>query len=134
MPDRIPALQAALEAVENALGALTEKTDLTEAALRRLRRVTVLTILGLVLDFTLTLAVGWGWNTVSNSQERVNELAAAVRAESDRNKTAECAVITLFLQFEPKTLANPAYTAEQHAQQEQAYATLRQISRDLQCP
>lgn len=134
MSDRIPVLQEALASVEKALKALTDKADLTAVALRRVKRVTVLTVAGLILDFTLTLAVGWGWNTVHANQVRLNDLAASVQLESDRNKTAECAMVALFLQFEPKTLANPGYTPEQHTQQIQAYETLRQIARDLQCP
>jgi hypothetical protein len=134
MPDRIPALQESLAAVDAALEELSKTVRLDEQTLRRTRNTARLAVFGLLLDITLTVLVGWGLVGVSDNQSRVNSLQAAIQSETDRTQKAECAFIALFLQFEPKTTSNPAYTPEQHALQAQAYATLRQIGTDLQCP
>lgn len=133
MPDRIPSLQKALVAVEGALDTLMEKVSLDEATLRRLKRLTVVLTCSVIFDVALTVLVGWGLAGVTTNQARINELQSSVQQEADRSRTAQCAVITLFLQFEPKTLANPAYTDEQKALQTQAYTTLTQIAKDLEC-
>lgn len=134
MTERIPAIQKALAAVENALEALTEKVSFDEAMLRRVKRTAIVAAIGVVLDITLTVLITWGLAGVSNNQARINQLQAALQSETDRNRTAQCAMVALFLQFEPRTLSNPTYTEEQRDQQKQAYATLRGIAHDLQCP
>jgi hypothetical protein len=134
MPERIPALQNSLAAAEAALEELSTAVRLDEQTLRRTRNTARVAVFGLLLDITLTVLVGWGLVGVTDNQTRVNNLQSALQAETDRNSKAQCAFIALFLQFEPKTINNPAYTPEQHALQAQAYTTLRQIGTDLQCP
>lgn len=127
-------LAAALVRTEQTLADLAQKVDIHQTTLRRNKIALRLAIFGLALDMTLTVLVGWGLVGIGDSQSRINQLQVAQQYETDHTKTAECAIVTLFLQFEPKTINNPAYTSEQHALQAQAYATLRQIGTDLQCP
>lgn len=133
MPERIPAIQQALADTEAALKELTGQVDFDEATLRRTKNTARVALFGLILDITLTVFVGWGLVGVNHDQTRINELQASVQAEADHSRLAQCAIITLFLQFEPKSLANPNYTAEQRALQVQAYQTLRQIGDNLGC-
>ncbi|MFI5542082.1 hypothetical protein ACIA5H_37575 [Nocardia sp. NPDC051900] len=133
MPERIPALQTALAQAQTAIEKLSKKVDLDEHTLRRTKRTARLALFSVVLDLTLTALVGWGLVGVNDNQDRITTLQSTVQIETERTKTALCAVITLFLQFEPRTISNPTYTEEQRAQQVQAYQVLRQIDRDLGC-
>lgn len=133
MPDRIPRIEQGLNDAVDALNALSEQVNLDESTLRRVKVVAGVAVFGLILDITLTVLVGWGLFGVNQNQDRINELQYSVKQEADRSRAGQCAVITLFLQFEPKTLANPAYTDEQKTLQAQAYTTLKQIAHDLEC-
>lgn len=133
MTERIPAIQEGLAAAVTALDDLATKVSIDEVTLRRVKRSTTIATIGVIADIALTVLMGWGLVGVNNNQARVNQLQAAVQQEADQSRTAQCAMVALFLQFEPKTLANPAYTEEQHALQVQAYATLKQIAKDLEC-
>lgn len=133
MPDRSE-LAEALERTQAVLEELTGKVEIHQTTLRRNKIALRLAVFGLVLDMTLTVLVGWGLFGVGGNQAKINQIQATQQTETDRTQSAECAFVTLFLQFEPKTINNPAYTADQHAIQAQAYSTLRQIGADLQCP
>jgi len=141
MPDRIPVIQQALADAVTAIDQLDEKLTLDEVTLdevksttRRLKVTTAITLMSVLLDIALTVLVGWGLFGLNHNQARINQLQAAVQSEADRGRAGQCAMVTLFLQFEPKTLSNPSYTDEQKGLQTQAYTTLRQIALTLECP
>ena len=127
MPDRATDLAQSLKDAEEAVKELGRKVDVTEATSRRAKFASAAAVvaaaaalIGVVMAVVLTARV-------EANQERIAEL-------NERNRTAQCAVNSLFLQFEPRTTTNPAYSEEQRAQQLEAYKTLRRISADLGCP
>lgn len=134
MPERIPALQKSLADAEAALEELSNTVRVDEATLRRTKNTARVAVFGLLLDITLTVMVGWGLAGVNSNQDRVNQLAATVQSETDRNKSAQCAVNSLLLQYASRSMTSPAYTPEQHQAQTQAVETLKKIGTDLQCP
>lgn len=133
MPDRATELATALQNTEDALNALSTKVGVNERTARSAKLAARLALIGFVLDIALTVFVGLGLFGVNHNQDRINSLQTALQVETDRNKESTCAMIALFLQFEPKTTTNPSYTEEQRAQQTQAYQTLHQISDALGC-
>jgi len=141
MPDQKSELAQALTDAEAAVRDLSEKVTLNEAATARAntaasraRFASKAALFGILLDMVLTVLVWWGLIGVDQNQGRINDLQVQQQEQVERNRTAQCAVNALLLQFEPRTTTNPAYTEEQRAEQRQVYATLRQISRDLGCP
>lgn len=132
MPD-LTELAEALERTEGLLHDVADMVDIHQTTLHRGKVAFTMAIVGLVADLTLTVFLGWGLFGVNHNQDRINSLQSAVQLETDRNKTSQCAVVTLFLQIAPKMIANPGYTPEQHALQAQAYQTLQQIGQDLGC-
>lgn len=127
MPERVAALVEALADTERAVDSLADKINVHDKTLLRVKIAGVLAAAG------IAIALGLGVAVVEN-QAKINHLQTALSQETERNKNAQCAVDALFLQFEPRTLANPSYTDEQKQLQKQLYATLRQISADLGCP
>lgn len=126
MPDKATELATALQNTENALNDLSAKVGVNERTARSARFAAKLALVGFMLDMILTVAVGWGLFGVNSNQSRIDELQA-------RNKQSTCAMVALFLQFEPRTTTSPSYTEEQRALQLKAYQTLHQISEDLGC-
>lgn len=133
MPDRANDLTVALGKTEKAVNRLSATVGVHESTLKRVSVASAVAMVGLLLDLTLTILVGLGLAGVNHNQDRINELQDRVLIENARNKSAQCAFIALFLQFEPRTTVNPTYTEEQRAQQKEAYTTLRQIGADLGC-
>lgn len=133
MPDRATELAKTLAGAEAAVRELSEKVSINEAATMRAKRAAWLALGGIAFDLVLTFLIGWGLFGVDTNQDRINELQVDQTMQTDRNRTAQCAVNALLLQFEPRTLSNPAYTEQQREEQRQVYATLRQINRDLGC-
>lgn len=133
MPDRATELTVALQKSERAVNNLAETVGVHESTLNRVKITSAVALVGLLLDLTLTVLVGFGLAGVDRNQDRIADLHAKVLAETERNTTAQCAFIALFLQFAPRTTNNPSYTEEQRARQVQAYETLRGIGRDLGC-
>lgn len=141
MPDRATELAQVLRDTERAVRELSDKVDVNEDAVREAKTAarsaslaSKLALAGWVFDGILTVAIGFGLLGVDHNQDRVNQLQTDLQEQTERNRTAQCAVNGLFLQFEPRTLTNPSYTEEQKELQRQLYATLRQISTDLGCP
>lgn len=134
MPDLPKDLAGALERTEDAVQRLARTVDFNEATLRRVAVAISVGLAGLILDLVLTVAVGWGYFGVTSNQDKISDLQESAQVETERNRSAQCAVNALLLQFAPRTTVNPSYTEEQRAQQIQAYQTLRQISADLGCP
>ncbi|MFE7798995.1 hypothetical protein [Nocardia sp. NPDC057440] len=126
MPDRASELATTLKNTENAVRELSAQVNLNEQAVRSAKFASRAALVGIAFDMLLTAVVGWGLFGVDNNQDRIDELQS-------RNKRSTCAMVALFLQFEPRTTTNPGYTEEQRAQQVTAYQTLRQISHDLGC-
>ncbi|MEU2106510.1 hypothetical protein [Nocardia sp. NPDC019255] len=133
MPDRATELATTLQATEQAVRELSQQVGINEVAVRRAKFAAKAALVGIVLDSILTVLVGLGLFGVDHNQDRINDLQTTQQVETQRNKAAMCAFITLFLQFEPRTTTNPAYSEQQRAQQIQAYGTLRQIGLDLGC-
>lgn len=133
MPD-MTGIREALEQANDAVTVLSDRLDLQEGTTRRIKRANRIVLFSVLFDVALTLAVGYGLLGVDRNQGRINDLQETLQVQTERNRTAQCAVNALFLQFEPRTTVNPSYTDEQRAQQVQAYATLRQIGADLGCP
>jgi hypothetical protein len=134
MPDRASELATTLKNTESAVRELSAQVTINEAATRRAKFASKAALVGIVLDMLLTVLVGWGLLGVDHNQARLDELQAAQTAETNRNREAQCAMVLLFLQFEPRTTTNPSYSDDQRRQQVEAYQTLRQISSDLGCP
>lgn len=128
MPDRaeLSSLRAALEETSEAVGRLASTTRVHQATLRRVK--VAIAVAAIAVLVALAVAV-----FVYRNQQRLDHLQAAMQVETDRNKSSQCAMIALFVQFEPKTTTNPNYTGEQRQQQLQAYQTLRGIAHDLGC-
>jgi hypothetical protein len=126
MPERIAELTAALAGAERAIITLSETVDVHQSTLRRVK-------FAFALLLTLTALVGVGLYGVYHNQDRINHLQTALQVETERNKSSQCAMIALFLQFEPRTISNPSYTEEQRALQAQAYASLKDNSNKLGC-
>lgn len=134
MADRILELTHALTQTHETLEDLADRVEVQQGTLRRVRRTTALTIIGLILDISLTVLVGWGLNGVNDNQDRINQLTVALKTETDRNRSGQCAVVSLFLSLQPQVQKNPAYTPDQRATQQTAFTTLAQIGRTLECP
>lgn len=126
MSDLAGELTAALTSAEAAITRLSETVDVHQSALWRIK-------FAFALMTVLVVLVGYGLYAVNQNQDRINELQTALQVETDRNKSAQCAMVLLFLQFESRTTVNPSYSEEQRALQKQAYKTLRQIGTDLGC-
>lgn len=140
MSDPKSELAQALTDAEAAVRDLSEKVTLNEAATARAntaasraRFASKAALFGIVLDMVLTVLVWWGLIGVDTNQDRINTLQAQQQEQTDRTRTAQCAVNSLLLQFEPRTLSNPSYSEEQRAEQRRVYDTLRQINADLGC-
>lgn len=134
MPDRIPELHDTLTRTQQTLENLAGRVDVQQVTMRRVRRTTVLTIIGLVLDISLTVLVGWGLFGVHGNQDRVGQLQTALQTETNRNRTGQCAVIDLFLSLRTQMQKNPNYTDAQRAIQLQAFTQLARVSQTLECP
>jgi cell division protein FtsN len=133
MPDRATELAATLENTEKAVRQLSETVNVTEASARRSKTASMLALVGIACCIVLTAIVGWGYFRIDHNQDRINTLQATQTLETGRNREAQCAIIELFLQFEPRTLSNPTYSEQQRYQQIAAYQTLRQIRTRLEC-
>jgi hypothetical protein len=133
MPDRATELATTLKNTEQAVRDLSNQVSINETAVRRARRASTLALVGITLDMILTVLFGLGLFGLNHNQDRINQIQTQQRIETERNTAAQCAFISLFLQFEPRTTTNPSYTDQQRAQQIQAYTTLRQIGVDLGC-
>ncbi|MEV0357094.1 hypothetical protein AB0H71_13635 [Nocardia sp. NPDC050697] len=112
---------------------LTEKISINEAAIRRAKFAANTALVAFVLALVGIALIGLGLFRIDSNQDQINTLQSEQQVQTDRNKIATCAMVALFLQFEPRTLSNPAYTEEQKAEQVQAYARLRQTGIDLGC-
>ncbi len=133
MSEKAQDLARALANAEAAVKDFGDKLTVNEAAVKRAKFAATAALCGIVFDLLLTVLIGWGLGEVDTNQDRINELQTDQTIQTDRNRTAQCAVNALLLQFEPRTLANPAYTAEQREEQVRVYDTLRGINHDLGC-
>lgn len=119
MPERIAGIVTAIEEVTAVLRALDKTVHIHEHTLRLVKALSAALLIAIILALFLLY--------------RQDRLQREVRTESDTTRTALCAEISLFLQFESRTTSNPTYTPAQVAQQLGAYKILRQIQADLEC-
>lgn len=133
MPDRATDLAKTLGKAEEAVKELSAKLTVNETAVKRAKFAATAALCGIAFDMLLTVLIGWGLFGVDTNQDRINNLQMQQQEQTDRTKTAQCAVNALLLQFEPRTLSNPSYTEGQRAEQKRVYDTLRQINTDLGC-
>lgn len=133
MPDRATQLAQSLQDAENALRDLSEKVTVNQATARRAKFAAKAALWGLGFHLILVALIAWGLYLVDTNQDRIEDLQQTQQVQTDRTRTAQCAVNALLLQFEPRTLSNPAYTEEQRQEQMRVYDTLRHINRDLGC-
>lgn len=133
MPDRATQLAQSLQDAEQAVRDLSEKVNVNEATIRRAKFAATAALWGIGFHLLLVVLIGWGLHEVDANQHRIEDLQQTQQAQTERNRTAQCAVNALLLQFEPRTLSNPSYTEEQRREQIRVYETLRSINRDLGC-
>src|SRR5690606_24768266 len=110
-----------LQDAESAVRDLSEKVNVNEATTKRAKFAATAALWGIGLHLVLVALIGWGLYQVDTNQHRIRDLQQTQQVQTDRNKTAQCAVNALLLQFEPRTLSNPAYTEEQRQEQMRVY-------------
>lgn len=133
MPDRATDLAKTLGRAEEAVKELSKKLEVNETAVKRAKFAATAALCGIAFDLLLTVLIGWGLFGVGTNQDRINSLQMQQQEQTERTKTAQCAVNALLLQFEPRTLSNPSYTEEQREEQRRVYQTLREINANLGC-
>lgn len=119
MTERIDGIVTALDEVAVVLKGLDKTVHIHEHTLRLVKALLAAFLIAIILALFMLY--------------RQDRLQRDVRTESDTTRTALCAEISLFLQFESRMTSNPTYTPAQVAQQLGAYKILRQIHADLEC-
>lgn len=118
-PEQVGSLIEVTEGLKESVDSLVIKFDIQ-------RMITAAVVAALALVILVACGLVWAGINLNNVQERQER-------ETALNRTSQCAIVTMFLSFEPVTKRSPNYTEEQKAKQEDAFSTFRQIDRDLHC-
>lgn len=132
MPE--PELAARADLLTEAVTRLSDAVNALASNQERMKRALALTVVGLLLDFILTVA---GILLFANQRDINHRLIDANgRLESVQLRTSDqvlCPLYKLFITFEPRAKDNPAFTPEERAERARAYEVIHQGYDTLGC-
>jgi len=85
------------------------------------------------LDVILSFVIVFGGYLIDRSQDEISAIQEAQKAETELNRSNQCALTNMLLRFENTSTTSPTVAPEEKQRRIEAYADLHKIHADLKC-
>lgn len=126
-------LAAAVETLGEEVHTLHQQIRTQDAVIKRQKWFIRLISGSLAADVLLSFFVIWTGIGVVNNQDEINTLQEDLTAQTELNRTSQCAVMGLFFQSEQNIAANPNRTQQQKDDAAAFFVQMHDIAEQLGC-